>query len=87
MPEQIQRDRRLGTTVLLLCAVLWLVALWAGVRVRAVSGPALVAVMAPASAAETHGAAHAHGVHATHATHATLPAAVQDGGACARACP
>ena len=39
MLEQIRRNRRLGTVVLWLCVVLWLVALLAGVRVRAVPAP------------------------------------------------
>lgn len=66
MLEQIRRNRRLGTTVLLLCVVLWLVALWAGVRVRAMPGPAPVAAMAAASPTESHAAAHVHGTHAAH---------------------
>ncbi|MBP7352616.1 MAG: hypothetical protein KA964_06285 [Comamonas sp.] len=78
MLEQIRRNRRLGTTVLLLCIALWLVALWAGVRVRAVSGPApVVAAMAPASAVQSHAAAHVHG---THAAHDSPHAAIPDGG-------
>ncbi|MBV7420655.1 hypothetical protein KW830_19535 [Comamonas sp. CMM03] len=66
MLEQIRRDRRLGTTVLLLCVALWLVALWAGVRVRAMPGPAPMAAMAPASLAEAHGTGHTGGSHGSH---------------------
>ena len=39
MLEQIRCNRRLGTVVLWLCVVLWLVALLAGVRARAVPAP------------------------------------------------
>lgn len=76
MLEQIRRNRRLGTSVLLLCVALWLVALWAGVRVRAMPGPAPVAAMVAASATESHAAAHVHGTHAAHdSPHAALPEA------------
>lgn len=49
MLEQIRRNRRLGTVVLVGCIVLWLVALLAGVQVRAL--PVTVPVLATASAA------------------------------------
>jgi hypothetical protein len=39
MLEQIRRNRRLGLWVLVLCAMLWLVAMLAGVRVRAMPWP------------------------------------------------
>jgi hypothetical protein len=39
MLEQIRRNRRLGYWVLALCAMLWLVAMLAGVRVRAMPWP------------------------------------------------
>ena len=78
MLEQIRRNRRLGTVVLWLCVVLWLVALLAGVRVRAVPAPAVaVPLHAAADTADT-----AYGDHAAHrgaAVAAASPAAAHDG--------
>ncbi|MEG2999794.1 MAG: hypothetical protein RR855_04520 [Comamonas sp.] len=61
MLEQIRRNRRLGTVVLWLCAALWLVALLAGVRARAMPLPAPTAAVAlhPTPHAAPHGAAAA----------------------------
>lgn len=60
MLEQIRRNRRLGTVVLWLCVVLWLVALLAGVRVRAVPAPVVaVPLHAVADAADTPHEDHA----------------------------
>ena len=60
MLEQIRRNRRLGTVVLWLCVVLWLVALLAGVRVRAVPAPVVaVPLHAVADAADTPHRDHA----------------------------
>lgn len=84
MLEQIRRNRRLGTTVLMLCVVLWLVALWAGVRVRAMpGGPAPVVTTAPASPAKVLGASHVHGAHggqSTNDSHDSHRAVAPDGG-------
>jgi hypothetical protein len=52
MLEQIRRNRRLGYWVLALCAMLWLVAMLAGVRVRAMPWPDASTPEASAAAME-----------------------------------